>query len=104
MEGGGGMNDDRQAVEAVARTLHEWYGGYSDESATDDARNLLAVVRDAGWQPAPTEAEVKAEALEEAADSVRRSDWYTSWKVDNYAGTIRHWLRARADRLREGQQ
>ena len=103
-----------EAVEAAAEAIGDVLGfEYSRLQNKPMARAAIAAalphlkaghraVADA--DPRRTEAEVKAEALEEAADNVRRSDWYTSWKVDNYAGTIQHWLRVRAARLREAQQ
>lgn len=97
--------------EAIAQAIYRRHTGDSDPDAEpwlmhEDLAD--AVIK--ALPPLPTdadlrrtEAEIKAEALEEAADSVRRSDWYTSWKVDNYAGTIRRWLCVRAARLRDGK-
>src|SRR5690606_8481826 len=115
--GGGPMSYD-EAVEAAAEAIGDVLGfEYSRLQNKPMARAAIAAalphlkaghraVADA--DPRRTEAEGKAEALEEeedvAAEHVRRSDWNTSRTFDKRAGTIQHWPRARAARLREAQQ
>src|SRR5690606_36574600 len=111
--GGGPMSYD-EAVEAAAEAIGDVLGyEYSRLQNKPMARAAIAAalqhLKDghravADADPRRTEAEDKAEALEEGADNVGRSESYTPWNGDICARTGQHWLCGRAARLRGVQQ